>query len=99
MKEFIDWTVFEKTGALTSFATRKWRGKHIANIGPIGEVMYRRKHRETAECPRCIVVNIGKQLNVRDVQTMKTMYMCLFVLAKVLPRLSILEWKWLTSIY
>ena len=49
----VDWKVFESTQKLSSGAKRKWRTKHMANIGPVATVLHMRKERDSEQCPRC----------------------------------------------
>ena len=49
----IDWEVVRKASKMCNDQKRKRRIKHMANIGPVGKVMFRRKEREDPQCPKC----------------------------------------------
>ena len=47
----MDWKVFESSQKLSSSAKRKWRTKHMANVGPVATVLQMRKEQESEQCP------------------------------------------------
>ena len=51
-KHKIDWKVIKKTSKMCPGQKQNLRSKLIANIGPVGLVLYRRGERESALCPR-----------------------------------------------
>ena len=53
LQDSIDWETFIRTNKNITQEKRTWRTKHMANIGSVGEVLFRRKHRDTYQCPMC----------------------------------------------
>ena len=49
----IDWSIFKRAQMASTQAKRIWRSKHMQNIGPTANNMYRRKHRDNNICPQC----------------------------------------------
>jgi len=50
-KHKVDWEVIKRTSKMCPGQKRKMRSKHMANIGPVGSVLYRRGERESANVP------------------------------------------------
>jgi len=49
----IEWDIVRRTSVMCSGEQRKRRTKHMANIGPVGTVLHRRKARDIDMCARC----------------------------------------------
>ena len=58
----VDWDIINRTNKLVSQEKRTWRSKYMSNIGPTGEVLYRRGHRDSQICPMCETIENNKHL-------------------------------------